>query len=115
MGLFSSNKTPAGPMDAEQATGFLGLSPGSIFREADNVVQMWCPAFDGLQAEAYYPCTLVNKGNKVAVLLGKKTVSHLDAQCLPDAVKVLQRSSPAKALLVPPRPGRKTAAVLALC
>ena len=115
VGIFSKQPKVVAALDPRQAAEWIGLPAGTIFRDDGNVASMYCAAVPGLEPGGYYPCTIVNKGNTIAVSLGGKVVSYLDKNCLGDGAEVLarHRSKMVRALLYPRAEGRKTASVYA--
>jgi len=122
MGLLTSVKdalsVQKGPqarqqLDTHQAAQWLQVSAGTIFRDDENVVEMFCPAVRDLEP-GYYACMLRIKKNQVAVVIGKP-VTYLDERCLADAVEVFRaaQQTQIRGLLYVRGEGRKTASVYA--
>ena len=116
MGIFSRGKQ-AQPITFEEAIVALGLPPGTILRESEEVLDMWCPQthLPSSGDADCYQAQLFNMGTSVAVMVGGKAVSKLDDRCLSTAVKVLKKhgGNSAPAVLILGREGRKTDKVLA--
>lgn len=123
MGLLTSIKDalsvekgpqPREQLDLDRAAEWLQVPPGTIFRDDDHVVDLFCPAVEGLDA-GYYSCMLQIKKNQVAVIIAGKPVSYLDGRCLGDAVDVFRAAGrpQVRGLLYVRGEGRKTSTVYA--
>jgi hypothetical protein len=117
MGLFGGKKSQTvEPITFDQAIAALGLPPGTILRESEDVLEMWCPQTDLPRTETAdcYRAELLNMGNSVVVSVAGKAVGRLDDRSLPTAVLAFKRhgGQRAPAVLFLGREGRRTDKVL---
>lgn len=95
MGLFSKKQwRPPQGVTIDQAGVPLGIPAGTILREVEGAEYLWCNKVqvDGLDAQLFYPVTIVNKGNGVSVVMAGKQVAEVSPQALGTAVQALKKS-----------------------
>lgn len=117
MGLFSKKQwqAPQG-VTIDQAGVPLGIPAGTILRESDEAEYVWCNkvALEGLDAQLFYPVTIVNNGNRVSVVMAGRHVADVSPRALPTAVEALRRTGGKQApgMLEPGDADRKTSRIL---
>lgn len=117
MGLFGKKPwQPPEGVTIDQAGVPLGIPEGTILRESEDAEYLWCNKveLEGLDAQLFYPVTIVNHGNNVSVVMAGKHVGEVSPRALPIAVQALSRSGGKKAsgMLEPGLPDRKTSRIL---